>query len=35
MKTRRRLGGKNKTNETKTAATGANIALLTVVFKFF
>jgi hypothetical protein len=35
MKTRRRLGGKSKTNETKAAATGANIALIAVMFEFF
>ncbi|RWY50259.1 hypothetical protein [Mucilaginibacter gilvus] len=35
MKTRRRLGEKSKTNETKAAATGANIALATVMFEFF
>jgi len=34
MNTRRRLGGKNKTNETKAAATGAKFALITVMFKF-
>jgi Flp pilus assembly protein TadB len=33
MNTRRRLGGKNKTKETKAAATGAIIALMPVLFK--
>jgi hypothetical protein len=33
MNTRRRLGGKNKTKETKAAATGARIALIPVLIK--
>ena len=32
MNTRRRLGGKNKTKETKAAATGAKIALISVLY---
>lgn len=34
MNTRRRLGGKTKTNETKAAATGASIALIISPLKF-
>ena len=33
MNTRRRLGGKNKINETKAAATRVNISLVTVMLK--
>jgi hypothetical protein len=34
MNTRRRLGGNNKTKETKAAATGAKNALISILFMF-
>jgi hypothetical protein len=34
MNTRRRLGGKNKTKETKAAATRAKIVLISILFMF-
>jgi hypothetical protein len=34
MNTRRRLGENNKTKETKAAATGAKIVLISILFTF-
>jgi hypothetical protein len=34
MNTRRRLGENNKTKETKAAATGAKIVLISILFMF-
>ena len=34
MNTRRRLGGNNKTKETKAAVTGAKNALISILFMF-